>query len=301
MIPRRLLPSIALLTSFDAVARTGSVTSAAEELSLTQGAVSRHIKALEEQLNGELFVRERLSMRLTLAGESYLREVREAIRRISTASLNFRANPRGGTLNLAVLPAFGMRWLAPRLPDFVAANPDITLNLITRMTQFDFRTDTIDAAIHFGSPNWPGTESVFLRHEEVLPVCSPQTVEKFGFRTAADLRAAPLLILVSRPDAWERWLSNQDAPAEDVHGMMFDQFGTIANAAAAGLGVALLPSFLIEKELAQGELVPALPVRVQSEESYHLLWPTDRSSYPPLRALRSWLVSQMQANIYSEA
>lgn len=299
MIPRRLLPSIALLTSFDAVARTGSVTIAAEELSLTQGAVSRHIKALEEQLNGELFVRERLSMRLTVAGESYVREVRESLRRISTASLNFRANPKGGTLNLAVLPSFGMRWLAPRLPDFVALHPDITLNLVTRMTQFDFRTDTIDAAIHFGPLNWPGTESAFLRHEEIIPVCSPEIAKKYMFRTATDLRMAPLLILVSRPDAWEKWLAAQDAPAEDVHGMMFDQFGTIANAAAAGLGVALLPTFLIEKELSNGELVPAVPVRVQSAESYHLVWPVDRSSYPPLKALRFWLTSRMQDNIYS--
>lgn len=299
MIPRRLLPSIALLTSFEAVARTGSVTKAAEELNLTQGAVSRHIKALEEQLNGELFVRERLSMRLTLAGESYVREVREALRRISTASLNFRANPKGGTLNLAVLLSFGMRWLAPRLPDFVSNHPDITLNLVTRMSQFDFKTDTIDAAIHFGQPNWPGTESAFLRHEEVIPVCSPKMVKEYGFRTASDLRAAPLLILVSRPDAWEKWLASQNAPAEDVFGMMFDQFGTIANSAAAGLGVALMPTFLIEKELSTGELVPAIPVRVQSQESYYLIWPTDRSLYPPLKALKFWLASRMQENIYS--
>lgn len=136
MIPRvtrRFLPSLALLSAFEAAARTGSVTAAARELSLTQSAVSRQIKALEEQLKVELFVRERQTIHLTAAGEAYACEVREALLKISTASLNLRANLGGGTLNLAILPTFGTRWLAPRLPTFLASNPGITINLATRL------------------------------------------------------------------------------------------------------------------------------------------------------------------------
>src|SRR5262245_36086503 len=129
MLPaRRFLPSISLLAAFEAAARTGSVTAAAKELSLTQSAVSRQIIALEEQLGVELFVRERQTIRLTPAGDGYAREIREALRRISSASLNLRANPHGGTLNLAVLPTFGARWLTPRLGKFLGANKGIAIN-----------------------------------------------------------------------------------------------------------------------------------------------------------------------------
>jgi LysR family glycine cleavage system transcriptional activator len=152
-IPRRLLPSISLLHAFEAVARTGNVSSAARELCLTQSAVSRQIKALEEQLEVELFVRDHQTVRLTLAGETYARDIRDALHRISIAALNIRANPRGGTLNLAVLPTFGARWLAKRLPGFVAACPGVMINFITRLSPFDFSSETLDAAIHFGPPD----------------------------------------------------------------------------------------------------------------------------------------------------
>ena len=195
LTPRRFLPSISLLTAFEAAARTGSMTVAAHELSLTQSAVSRQIRALEEQLGLELFIRERQTIRLTAAGDAYAREIREALRKISTASFNLRANPRGGTLNLAILPTFGTRWLAPRLPKFLAQNPGVTINLATRLSYFDFRTETLDAAIHFGEPNWPGAEMALLRSEEVIPACSPNLKRQWNFRVASDLKKAPLLCI----------------------------------------------------------------------------------------------------------
>ena len=155
---RRFLPSLSLLSAFEAAARTGSVTIAARELDLTQSAVSRQIRALENQLGVELFVRERQTIRLTLAGDAYAREIREALRRISTASLNLRANPDGGTLTLAVLPAFGSRWLMPRLAGFLEHHRGMSVNLVTRLSPFDFKLDSIDAAIHFGDSIWPGAE-----------------------------------------------------------------------------------------------------------------------------------------------
>ncbi|GGE01354.1 hypothetical protein GCM10011390_20280 [Aureimonas endophytica] len=144
--PRRLLPSIGLLSAFEASARTGSFTAAARELNLTQSAISRQIRALEEQLGVELFLRERQTVRLTPAGEAYARDIREALRRISAASLNLRANPFGGTLNLAILPTFGTRWLAPRLPDFLARHPGITINLATRLVEADAAPDVPQSA-----------------------------------------------------------------------------------------------------------------------------------------------------------
>lgn len=297
MLPaRRFLPSISLLAAFEAAARTESITAAAKELDLTQSAVSRQIRALEEQLGVDLFARERQTIRLTPAGESYVREIREALRRISSASLNLRANPRGGTLNLAILPTFGTRWLAPRLGRFLAANPGITINLMTRYSSFDFRLDSIDAAIHFGHPNWPGAELTFLMAETTIPACSPGFLKEHRLEQPADFLDVSLLHLTTRPDAWEKWLAFNGLPAVNVHGMLFDQFATAAQAATAGLGVALLPTFLIQEELTRGDLVAAIDREMESTERYYLACPVERVSYPPLEAFRNWIEKEAQGS-----
>jgi DNA-binding transcriptional LysR family regulator len=292
--PRRFLPSLSLLAAFEAASRTGSVTAAAKELGLTQSAVSRQILALEEQLGAALFVRERQTIRLTLAGDGYAREIREALRRISSASLNLRANPYGGTLNLAVLPTFGTRWLVPKLQDFLDSHPGISVNLVTRLSPFDFRLDSIDAAIHYGLPHWPGAELTFLMHEVVVPACSPAFKIKHGLDKPIDLLNVPLLHLTTRPDAWEKWFRDKDVIFDNIHGMLFDQFTMAAEAACVGLGAALLPAFLIGEELKNGALVPAVPGESDSTDAYYLASASDRSDYPPLRAFRRWIVSQAE-------
>ncbi len=292
LAPRRFLPSLSHLQAFEAAARTGSVTVAARELNLTQSAVSRQIKALEEQLEVELFHRERQTIRLTPGGEAYARDIRDALKKIATASMNLRANPFGGTLNLAILPTFGTRWLAPRLPSFLSSHPGITLNLMTRLSVFDFALEAMDAAIHFGMGEWRGAETILLREEYVVPACSPELLARYGFATPSDLRHAPLLHLTTRPDAWERWLRLHDAPSENVQGMLFDQFATVAQVARAGLGVALLPAFLIEEELKTGQLVRALDLPMKSAEAYFLAWPVDRAQHPPLIAFRDWILKE---------
>ncbi|WP_082536939.1 MULTISPECIES: LysR family transcriptional regulator [unclassified Aureimonas] len=305
--PRRFLPSIALLSAFEAVARTGSVTAAARELSLTQGAVSRQIKLLEAQLGTPLFTRERQTVRPTPAGEAYARDIRDALRRISAASLNLRANPLGGTLNLAILPTFGTRWLAPRLPDFLARHPGISVNLSTRLVAFDFRLDTMDAAIHFGAADWGGAEHLTLMAEDVLPMASPDVARRhFGApgpasrsdiaENPAALLGLPLLHLTSRPDAWERWFAARGIAAEGVTGMLLDQFATISAAAMSGLGVALLPTFLVAEELRRGELVPLAATPFRPAERYHLVWPPERAAYPPLAAFRAWIATIAEAD-----
>lgn len=293
LTPRRFLPSLPLLIAFEAAARTGSITAAAREVRLTQSAVSRQIKALEEQLDVQLFVRDRQTIRLTLAGESYAREIREALRRISTASLNLRANPNGGTLNLAVLPAFGERWLAPRLPSFARAHPHVMINIMTRSGPIDFRQETFDAAVHFGPAAGEGTCTTALRRESVLPLCSPALRRKYHFARPEDLKNATLLHLTTRPDAWERWFVFNGHDPESVHGPLFDQFSTMAEAAVAGLGLALLPDFLFQREIVSRALVPALNLPMHSSESYCLTWPLDRATYAPLLALRDWLLAEL--------
>lgn len=288
-IPRRLLPPIQELHAFEAAARLESVSKAAKELDLTQSAVSRQIRALEQQLGVELFIREKQSIKLTLAGQSYAQDIREALRRVSSASLAIRANPLGGTLNLGILPTFGARWLAPRLTDFMARYPSININLFSRPVPFDFDLDSLDAAIHFGRPEWPETGHTKLFGETICPVGSPALLKQFTFNRAEDIRKARLLILHSRPDAWERWLEANGAPFQDIHGMMFDQFEAIIQAAKAGLGLGLIPQFLIKSELDSGLLVPAIKKGIRSQSSYYLIYPNQRAKYAPLVAFREWL------------
>lgn len=288
-IPRRFLPSISLLQAFEVAARTQNVTAAAKELSLTQSAVSRQIRALEEQLGTELFYREKQSIRLTAGGERYARDIRDALQKISSASMSLRANPGGGTLTLAILPTFGTRWLAPRLPDFLHQNPGVTINLVTKMSQFDFRSEAIDAAIHFGEPDWPNCEFQHLMGEVVVPACAPDFKARYHWNCVGDLASAPLLHLTSRPDAWEQFFSMHEVPTQPLQGMLFDQFATAAQAAMAELGVALLPEFLILEELSKGTLVEAVPERMQSHANYYLCWPCQNSDYGPLASFRQWL------------
>ncbi len=289
-LSRRFLPPMSALCAFEAAARLQNFTAAAAELNLTQSAVSRQIRLLEDMLGAELFVRERQTVQLNKAGETYAREIRDALRKVSSATLGFRANPGGGTLNLGILPTFGTRWLAPRLPAFFARHPGITVNLSTRPEPFDFGAESVDAAIHFGQAQWPGAELDLLMRETVAPTCSPGLLAQYRFAAPADLLQAPLLHLQSRPDAWERWFDAMGLAVNDVHGMLVDQFALAAQAAISGLGVALLPQFLVQPELQRGDLVLALDAPVQSEHRYYLAWPPSRANYPPLIAFRQWIV-----------
>jgi LysR family glycine cleavage system transcriptional activator len=289
---RRFLPSISLLTAFEAAARSLSFTLAAQELDLTQSAVSRQIKALEEQLGVALFARERQKVRLTAAGETYVRDVRAALSTLASASIALHANPGGGMLDLAILPTFGARWLAPRLAGFLDRHPGITIHFSTRLKPFSFANEHFDAAVHFGRPDWPDTKAVFLMEETVIPACAPAFADRYGPETAAGLAEAPLIHLSSRPDAWRRWFTAHGLTPDLEAGMVFDQFATAAQAARHGLGVALLPEFLIERELAEGDLVPAMDAPQRSEEAYYLVCPNERAGYPPLVAFRQWLVAE---------
>ncbi|RMF08288.1 MAG: LysR family transcriptional regulator [Alphaproteobacteria bacterium] len=293
--PRRFLPSISLLSAFEAAARTENFTAAAEELSLTQGAVSRQIQALEEQLGIALFRREKKRVHLTAAGHAYAREIREALKLIARASLSVQANPEGGTLNLAILPTFGTRWLAPRLNAFLAGHPGVTVNLSTRILPFDLEAEHFDAAIQYGPGTVAGTEHIKLLEEALIPVSAPGLKDQLDVRTPADVARAPLLHIETRPKAWQQWLEAQGVSATATGGLLFDQFATIAQAAIHGVGFALLPRFLIEQELSEGRLVVAFDRPLYGIGGYYLTWPKAKGDYPPLARFRDWIVAEITA------
>lgn len=289
---RRLIPPTAMLVAFEAAARTGSFTQAASELNYTQSAISRQIRALEDRLSTELFVRDRQRVILTKAGMSYARNIREALKHIGAASLALKAGPDAMSLSLASLPTFGARWLVPRLHLFLAENPTVNLSFSARAVPFDFGSEPFDCAIHYGPLTWAATESSRLMGETVVPVAAPSFMARYQLRNAIDIRKAPLLVLSSRVGSWERWFEAHGVDYEHEVGMLFDQFDALAAAAKAGLGIALLPRFLIADEIAQGALVPLADNDTPSEHSYHLVWPQDRRNNPALKLFRDWLLRQ---------
>lgn len=289
---RKYLPSMGVLMAFEACARLQKFTGAANELSLTQSAVSRQIRALEEQVGVELFTRERQTVRLTPAGEAYAAEIRPALRAIANATLRLRASPEAGILTVAILPTMGTRWLAPLLPDFTRNNPGVTLNLVTRLEPFDMDAETVHAALHYGRGEWPGADLDLLFAEDVFAACSKALKTQYGFSRPADLLKAPLLHLATRPLGWVEWFAAQGLGYPGHAGMSIDQFATATQAAAAGLGVALLPEFLFRQELERGELVSAVDLRSRSSGRYYLACSASRASYPPLVAFRKWMRQQ---------
>jgi DNA-binding transcriptional LysR family regulator len=294
MTQRRLLPSTAALAAFDSVARLGSFSAAADELSLTQGAISRQIAILEEQLGVRLFHRNGRGVVLTETGKTYAEGVAEVVRKIRLLSLEAMSNSSGNRLSLAILPTFGTRWLMPRIPDFVAKNPKIIINFATRIRRFDFEAEEIDAAIHIGQPDWPGADCQFLMHEDVLPVASPDFLARNPVTRLEDLIGLPRVEMASRPGAWEHWFASLGVDLKSSGGMRFEQYSNVAQACIAGLGVALMPVFLIEAELASGQLTTAYDHRVRSQSAYYLVRPLAKVSYPPVKAFSDWLIGQVR-------
>ncbi|MGL4321742.1 MAG: LysR family transcriptional regulator [Paracoccaceae bacterium] len=288
-LPRRYLPSLSLLSAFEAVARTGSTQAAARELDLSQGTISRLVQNLEAQLGVTLFLRGHGRLRATDAALAYARDLRRAMDMIGAASLRLSAAPGGGALSLAILPTFGAHWLAPRLPAFLAAHPGVTLNLGTQLRPFDFAESGHDAAIHYGQGNWPGATHRKLFDEQIIAVCSPAFNATHAITNPADLLSLPLLQLESRPDEWQAWFAHHAQPGLPPRGMVFDQFATVMQAAIHGVGVALLPAFLAGPTLQEGRLVAAFGGAVPGGGSYWLVWPEHRGSSPPLSAFSDWL------------
>jgi DNA-binding transcriptional LysR family regulator len=184
-----------------------------------------------------------------------------------------------------------MHWLAPRLAKFAGLHPEVTVNLSTRLKPFDFTDSAFDAAIHYGRQDWPGTEAMKLTDEEILAVASPVIPP---LHAAAEVLSLPLLQLESRPGDWGRWLAHHGQPNLRPPAMLFDQFATMQQAAIHGMGAALLPLFLIERDLAEGRLVPLFGPPIRALGSYYLVWDKARSRRAPLASFIDWLGSELR-------
>ena len=293
---RRRLPSINALTAFEAAARHASITRAANELALTESAVSRQISLLEEQLDVRLFNRIKKRISLTRAGQLYAARVSQIIKRIERDTLEVMAHEGSGiTLEITSLPTVGAQWLIPRLSAFYAQQPELTVNLSARSSRFFFSESAFDGALYFGKPDWPGARVDYLFDEVLVPVGSPGFLHNIKTLPKEDITRHRLLHLMSRPDAWRRWCAEADlADVNVVRGPRFEIQSMLISAACAGQGVALLPRFLIEEPLRNGDLLVLSNVSVHSEGAYYFAYPEEKADDEVLSAFRLWLQGQAE-------
>ncbi|CAB3669376.1 LysR substrate-binding domain-containing protein [Trinickia soli] len=292
---RKGIPNLAALQVFEASARHESFTRAADELALTQSAVCRQIASLENRLGVALFLRIKKRVVLTPHGRHYAMQIRKSLERIERDTLELMAQRGvGRVLELAVVPTFASQWLIPRLPQFRALRPDITVNLSIRTEPFLFSDSPFDAAVYFGRSVWPGTQGALLfREGNAVPVCSPALASEAAPLTRERLVDMPLLHLSTRPDAWREWFRAQGFgdDARAVRGPRYELFTMLSSAALAGMGVALMPHILIADELASGRLTAPLDLPLASDAGYYLVAPDAVANDEPFVALSQWLVS----------
>ncbi|EGD58046.1 transcriptional regulator, LysR family protein [Novosphingobium nitrogenifigens DSM 19370] len=290
MFNRNLLPPMGALHAFIEAAETENFSAAGARLGLSQSAVSRQVAVVEAMAGTALFERRGRRVVLNAAGRKVYAALLPALDQIAGAMRAVRA--RDSELTIATLPGFGMRWLAPRLPQLSARHPDMIVNLTVRIDPFDLAREGFDAAIHFGAPDWPDADHLFLFEEEQAAVAAPDWAQVNGIVHPEDVIGAPLLFQTLRPRAWNEWLESQGiADAPPLGGARFDQFMMLAQAAQAGAGLAMVPSFLIEPELASGALVEPFAHRLKSRSAYYLVHARGAAS-PALSRFRDWLVDQ---------
>jgi LysR family glycine cleavage system transcriptional activator len=294
---RAFVPPADTLIAFECAARHLSFTRAAEELHLTQGAVSKQVRQLEDRLGVELFRRVRQRIVLTDAGRLYLHDIRGALEQMTLATrqvMSFAGS--ADVLNLAVLPTFGTRWLAPRIADFIRRYPDAGLNLSVRLQPFDFDEEPFDGAIHHGDPVWAGAIAEHLFDEEVIPVASRVFRDRHNIREPEDLTRVPRLQLATRPLAWRHWFESAGVETDAAfQGARFEQFVMITEAAIHHAGAALIPRFFIEQELASGRLVRLFDVPPEHETAYFFVYPEGRTMRPVVAAFRKWLAEEARS------
>jgi len=293
---RRKIPSNAALMAFEAAARHGSFARAADELALTEGAISRQIGRLETFLGVTLFERVGNRVRLRPNGARYATQVREMLDRLDRDSQYLMGQPSdGASLDIATIPTFAMRWLIPRLSRFQQQHPNISVHLAERMEPFVLAGSGFDAAIHFEHPAWTGMRTHRLVHEVLVPVCHPALLKKT--KGPPDLDALPRLHRRQNPDAWQRYALEAGIDLGNAAvGARYDLHAMLIEAALAGLGVALVPRLYVEAELAQGRLVAPWPEEKGISKTFCLVLPEAIGlSREPLQAFAQWLLDEAKA------
>lgn len=292
-LSRSLMPSLQELTAFEAAGRHKNFTTAADELSLTQSAISKQIKNLETTLGVVLFNRAKGRVELTPQGERYLQSVRRILYDYETETHSIIASSGSETtLRIASIPTLAARWLIPNLPQFMDQHPAITVEVTTELNPFDFNENPVDLALHYGAPVWPYGELIYMCHDAIIAVGSPNYMKKRVVKHADDLGKTVLLQQSTRPHMWQEWSEKVGCTLTNPYrGPIFDQFSMTIQAAAAGMGMALVPTFLVQEELRNGLLIALDEAPQFSSGAYYVVIPYRSRHNPAIDPFVKWVIS----------
>lgn len=289
------LPPLNALRAFEAAARLSSFKLAGAELHVTPGAVSHQVVNLERYLGTQLFVRHHRSVVPTPVGRSYLREVQKSLQRIAHATDALTARLDKGVLRLKAPPTFAARWLVPRLADFHARHPDISVQVATSHDAVDFAADEVDAAVFYGSALPRGIAGERLFREVLVPVCTRRFLGKSKALTPRELADRVLLHSLRRPEDWPRWFAAAGARDVVLHQtLVFENSSLTYQGALNELGVAIAQVALVRDDLLAGRLVMPCPISLKRDAGYYLSYPRERARLNKIRLLHGWLADEVR-------
>ncbi|ANN79297.1 LysR substrate-binding domain-containing protein [Bordetella flabilis] len=296
---RKGIPNLSALQAFEATARLGTFSRAAEELSLTHSAVYRQVASLEARLGVQLFTRVRRRIALTDHGAEYAGRIRHHLDQIEKDTFGLVSRTgMGRSVHIAVVPTLATTWLIPRLAGFNRLHPDITVSLSVRTLPFQFKDQPFDGALYHADHVWPGTRGVLLfRERELIPVCAPSLAQASREQAGSPIGGMPHLHLNSRPDAWRLWYTENHFlfGPQAAGGPRYELFSMVLAAAQAGLGVGLVPRFLAEEPLQQGLVVTPTPAVLPVTQGYYFGYPERVSRSDALRTFQTWLQGVVSA------
>jgi LysR family transcriptional regulator, glycine cleavage system transcriptional activator len=288
----RRLPPLNGLKAFEAAARSESFTRAAEELNVTQGAISHQVKALEDTLGLKLFHRERQRLILTEAGRDYLSIVRNALDQIAVGTERLLQRQESGALTVSTSPDFAAKWLVNRLSRFAEKCPHVDLRVSATTHYVDFARDDVDVAIRHGDGHWPGLDVVRLYSERLFPVCSPKLVAgRNRIAKVADLLKFPLLRLEDAKN-WTRLFEAAGVKATIGPGPVLNRASMLIDAAIDGQGIALARTALAAWDLINGRLVRPVDVSLKMANTYWIVCPKAVSNVPKVATFRNWIFAE---------
>lgn len=291
----RRLPPLNSLKAFEAAARNLSFTKAAEELFVTQAAISHQIKLLEEHLSIKLFMRRNRSLLLTEEGQSYYLDIKDIFASLYEATEKLLSRGAKGSISIALTPSFAIQWLIPRLSEFSNLHPDIDVKIKAVDFEENSLTDDVDVAIYYGLGHWQGVQADKLHTEFFIPVCSPLLLagEK-PIQSAEDLEHHTLLHDMSRNN-WNEWIKQAGVKSVNVNqGPIFSHSSMVLQAAIHGQGIALGHNILAKPEIESGRLVTPFNQVLLSKNAYYLVCREAQVDSPKIATFREWLLAQVK-------
>lgn len=288
---RRRIPSTTALLCFEAAARTENFARAAEDMNITQSALSRQIQVLEGYVKQLLFTRVKQRVKLTSAGATLIAELAPQLELLEAMFLKIKSHDnRDGALNVGIYPTLGSRWLMPKIIKLTQEQPGLMLNTITYLSNADIDPNIIDLAIVQGDPPWKGYRSDYLMSETLVAVAAPQILHN-PISDPVDLLSFRILQHTTRPRSWKIWLQEQGyALPHRIIGPMFNQFEMLIDAVKAGHGLAVVPLVLVQRELSKGTLIKAHAHEATPASAYYLLTPDMKVGIQKIDRLRKWFL-----------